>query len=135
MFFIKCLLYALFPMAHMHFDAEFLVYMLRKVLCRVDAAMLSAGASEAEHQVGESARDVALHVGICKLVDAIEEGEYLAVVLKESYYRFVETRELLVRLIASGVVGGAAVEHIAATVARLIGRDSLAIGEAEHAHT
>ena len=135
MFFIKCLLYALFPMAHMHFDAEFLVYMFRKVLCRIDAAMLSACASEAEHQVGESARDVALHVGIGKLVDAIEEGEYLAVVLKESYYRFVETRELLVRLIASGVVGGAAVEHIAATVARLVGRDSLAIGEAEHAHT
>ena len=135
MFFIKCLLYALFPMAHMHFDAEFLVYMLCKVLCRIDAAMLSACASEAEHQVGESARDVALHVGVGKLVDAFKEGEYLAVVLKESYYRFVETRELLVRLIASGVVGGAAVEHIAATVARLIGRDSLAIGEAEHAHT
>ena len=135
MFFIKCLLYALFPMAHMHFDAEFLVYMLCKVLCRIDAAMLSACASEAEHQVGESARDVALHVGVGKLVDAFKEGEYLAVVLKESYYRFVETRELLVRLIASGVVGGAAVEHIAATVARLVGRDSLAIGEAEHAHT
>ena len=71
MFFIKCLLYALFPMAHMHFDAEFLVYMLRKVLCRVDAAMLSAGATEGEHQVGEAAVDVSLHVCVGELVYAL----------------------------------------------------------------
>ena len=135
MFFIKCLLYALFPMAHMHFDAEFAMNMLCQMLCRVDAAMLSAGASEREHKVGKSAVNITPHMSVSQLVHAFEEGQDLAIVLKESYYRFVETRELLVRLIASGVVGGAAVEHIAATVARLIGRDSLAIGEAEHAHT
>ena len=36
--------------------------------------VLSAGASEREHQVGEAALDVSVHVGVGQFVDAVEEG-------------------------------------------------------------
>ena len=85
-------------MAYVHLDAEFVVYMLCQMLCRVDAAMLSASTSEREHKVGKSTVDIALYMSVGQLIYAFEEGKNLAVVLKESYYGFVESCELLVRL-------------------------------------
>lgn len=41
---------ALLPMDNLYLNAKLLVYVLGKVLCAVDAAMLSSGASEAEHE-------------------------------------------------------------------------------------
>lgn len=73
-------------MAYVHLDAEFVVYMLCQMLCRVDAAMLSAGASEREHKVGKSTVDIALHMSVQPTYATFEEGKNLAVVLKESYY-------------------------------------------------
>ena len=49
-------------------------------------------------------------------VHIVKKFQYLAVVLKESYHGLVKASQLLVWLIASGVVRGAAVEHIAASV-------------------
>ena len=66
--------------------------------------MLAACASEGEHQVGESAVDISLYVCVGKLVYAVEEGEYLSVVLKEADDRLVQSGELLVRLVTSGIV-------------------------------
>lgn len=118
---------ALLTVAHMHLDAVAGVDVFGQMLRRVYAAVLAAGASEGEHQAGEAALDVAAHVGIGQLVDAVEEGEYLPVVLEEADDGLVEAGQLLVRLVPSGVVGGAAVEHVAAAVARLVGRDALAV--------
>ena len=83
-------------MTDVHLYSELLVQMLRQVLRRVDTAMLSAGATEGEHKVGEATVDVTLHVSIGEFVDAIEEGEYLAIVLEEAYHGLVKSGELLV---------------------------------------
>ena len=122
---------SLFTMGDFDLDTEFLVYVLSEVLCAIDAAVLSACAAEAEHERGEPSLNVAADVCVGKPIDTVEEGEYLAVVLKESDHRLVESRKFLVWLIASGVVGAAAVENVATTVSRRVLRYALAVREAE----
>ena len=122
-------------MAHVHLDAEFVVYVLCQMLCRVDAAMLSAGTAEREHKVGKSTVDITPHMSVSQLVHAFEECQNLAVILKESYYGFVESGEFLVRLVASGIVSRAAVEHIASAIARTVLWYALTVRETEHTHS
>ena len=123
-------MYILFAMDYPHLHSEFLMDMLGEMLCAIHTAMLTTGATEAEHQRGDSSLDVATHMSICQLIYRVEEGEYLTVILKESDYRFVETGEFLVWLISPGVVRTSAVEYISAAIARGVVGDALAIGEA-----
>ena len=119
-------------MVHMHLHAKLLMDVLGQVLRTIDAAMLATRASEAEHQTGETALDVAQNVGIGQLIHALEEGEYLSVILQKADDGFVQSGLVLVRLVSAGVVSASAVEHIAAAIAAGVGRNALAIGEAPH---
>jgi len=107
----------LFPMADADLDAELLVDMLCQMLGGIDGAVLTTRTSEAEHQRGEATLDIAAHVGIGQFIDRVKERQDFAVVLQEADDWLVESRQLLVRFIASGVVRGTAVEDIAATIA------------------
>jgi hypothetical protein len=111
----------------MYLNAELLMDMFGQMLGAIDGTVLTAGAAEAEHEGGEAALQVAGYVGIGELVDAVEEGDDFAVVLEESDDGLVETRQFLVGLVASGIVGGTAVEHVASAVARLVVGDALAV--------
>ncbi len=91
-------------MRDMNLDAELLVEMLSEMLGTVDGAVLTTCAAEAEHQMGEATLDIACHMLVGKGVDMIEEFENLAIVLQEADDWLVEPRELLVRLIATGVM-------------------------------
>lgn len=124
----------LFAMADAHLDAKLFMQMSGQMLGTVDAAVLAAGTAEREHQVGESALKIALYVGIGKTVDALEKGKYLAVVLEKADDRLVKAGQLLVRLVATGIVRTATVEDVSATVATIIGRNAFTIGEAEDAN-
>ena len=104
-------------------NAVFLVQMFGKMLSRIDAAMLATRASESEHQVGEAALEITLHMMICQPIDALQEREYLPVFLKETYYRLIQTRQLLVCLITAWVVSASAVEDISSAVAALVLRN------------
>ena len=104
-------------MHHPHFYSELLVEMLSKVLCRIHTAMLTACAAKTEHQVGEAALHIASHMSVCQLIHAVEECQYLTVVLQESDYRFIEPCQFLVWLITTGVMGAATVKHITTAVA------------------
>ena len=121
-------------MAHAHLDTKLLVDMLCQVLRAIDGAMLATRAAEGEHQRRETSLDVARHMGVGKFIDMVEEREYLAIILKETDYRLVESCEFLVRLISPWVVGAAAVEHIPSPISALVLRDSLAVGETIDAH-
>lgn len=124
---------ALFAMAEAHLNAIFAVQVLGQMLCRIYGAMLPTGAAEGEHQRGEAALKVTLHMGIGKSVDAFEEGQYLPIFLKELDDGFIETRHFFVLLIATRIVRGTAVEYVAATIAALVLGDSLAVRETEDA--
>ena len=116
-----------------HLDAELLVNVLGQVLRTIDGAMLTTGTAEAEHQRSEAALDVTTHMSIGQLIDGVEEGQDLAVVLKEADDGFVESRQLLIRLVTARVVGRTTVKDVAATIARLVLRNALAERETEDA--
>ena len=59
----------LFTMEDMYLHTKFLTDMLGQVLGTVDAAVLAAGAAEAEHQTGESPLDIASHMMVGQLID------------------------------------------------------------------
>ena len=61
-------------MDDVNLNSVFLVQMLGNVLRRVDRAMASARASEAAHQMSESALHETLCVSIYEFVHAFEEG-------------------------------------------------------------
>ena len=120
---------SLFTMDYPHLHTEFLMDMFGEVLGGIHTAVLAPGATKAEHQRRETTLDIATHMCIGQLIHRVEEGEYLAVVLEESDYRFVETREFLVWLISSGIMCASAVEDISAAIARWVVGDTFAIGE------
>ena len=112
-------------MHHVHLHPELLMQMLCKMLRRIHATVLSASTSEREHEACKSTFDISFHMGVCQFVDAVQEGENLTIVFQETNYRLVKTRKLLVRLITTGAMGGAAVENIASAVSRLVSRYAL----------
>ena len=84
--------------------------------------------------MGKATLDVTGNMLVGQGIDMIEEFQYLSVVLKETDNRFVKSSQLLVGLIASGIVRTAAIEHVATPVARRIFGNTLAIGEAVDQH-
>lgn len=78
--------------------------------------------------------DVAGHVGIRQLIYTVQESEYFSVIFQKTDNRFVQSGQCLVRLITSGVMGTAAVEHITASVSTLVYGNPLAVGETEYAY-
>ena len=108
--------------------------MLCQMLGAVDAAVLTTRTAKAEHEVGEATLDIAAHMGIGQFIDRVEEGQYLTVVLQETDNGFLKAGQLLVRLITTRVMGGTAVEDVAATIAALVLRDALGEREAEDAN-
>ena len=129
-FSLQCIGDILFAVDNPHLHSKFIMDMLGEMLCGIYTAMLTSSATEAEHQRGETSLDITAHMGICQLIYGVEEGEYLAVVLKESDDWFVKTSEFLIRLVSSGTVSAAAVEDISSAVARRIVGDYIAIREA-----
>ncbi len=124
---------ALLAMGEVDANAIFPVEMLGEVLGAIDGAMLTACAAEGEHEVGEAALEVALNMMIGEAIDAVEEGEDLAVVLKEADDGSVQAGELLVGLVAAGVVRGTTVEDVTAAVAAGVLRKATLEGEGEDA--
>lgn len=59
-------------------------------------------------------------MGIGKSIDGVEECQYLTIVFQETDDRFVESCQLFVGFIATGIVSTSTVKHIAATIATLV---------------
>ena len=91
---------------------KLIVDMFGKMLGRIYAAVLSACASEAEHQTRKTALNVAAHMGVGQFVNVFKECKYFAVVLKKAYHRLVKPRQFFVRLVTAGVVRAAKRNYI-----------------------
>ena len=89
--------------------------------------MLTTRTAKAEHQIGKTTLDVAAYMGIGQLIHAVQEGQYLTIVLQETDDGLVQTSQLLVRLVTTWVVRATAVEDIATTIAALVLRNTLGI--------
>ena len=58
-------------MFDVHLDAVFLMYVFCQMLCGIDATVLSAGASEGEHQTRKASLNISLHMGIGQLIHTL----------------------------------------------------------------
>jgi hypothetical protein len=100
-----------------------------EVFGAIDGAVLTAGAAEGDLEVGEAAFEEALDVMIYQPVNRLQETEYLAVGFEEVDDGLVEAGEGFVLLVLTGVVGRAAIEDVAASVATIIGGDAFFEGK------
>ena len=107
----------LFAVTDAHLNAELLVDMLGQMLRAIYRTVLTARTAKREHQRRKATLDIAAHVGVGQFIDAVQERQYLSVVLQESDDRLVQSRQLLIRLITARIVRRTAVEHVTATVA------------------
>ena len=78
--------------------------------------MLTARTTETEHQGGETALDIAIHVMVCQLIDTLQERQNLTIILQESDHWLIQSRKFLVRFISTWVVSTSAVENITAAI-------------------
>lgn len=95
----------LFTMNDTNLYSKLIVDVFGQMLSAVDTTVLTACTAEREHKRREAALNVTTHMSVGQPVDALEERENLAIILKETDDGFVKSRKLLVRLITPGVVG------------------------------
>src|SRR5579863_1618716 len=119
-------------MAKDHFHAGCAAQMFCQLLRQIDRAMLAAGATERNHQAGESARTVCSHAGINqrggvrkKLVDALMPIE----ILNDARVPAGESTEFY---FATRIGKATRVENEAAAVARFILRHGMVERETEN---
>lgn len=110
-------------------NVVFLFEVCRQMFGAIDRAMLTSGTAESDLQMVKTTLEEPLHMMIYQGVHGIQERQYLTVFLQEIYHRLIETRESLVFIVFTGVVGTAAIEDIPAAVSGLIRRDSALEGE------
>jgi hypothetical protein len=79
----------LLSMLYPYLYSEFVMDMLCQSLGREHTAMLSSCASETEHQTRESALNVTTHMMVGQLIDTLQEGQYLSIILQKSDDRFI----------------------------------------------
>ena len=113
------------------FNTVLLVQVFGQMLGTIDRAVLSTRAAKGEHQIGKATLQVALYMSICQPIDTVEEGRDLAIVLQEFDDGSIQTRQLFIRFIASGVVRATAVKDITSAIAALILGDTTLEGEGE----
>ena len=92
----------------------------RRSICAIHRAVLTSCAAEGYLQVAEATRHKTLHMVVYEPIHTLEEGQYLAVLLKIVHYLLISARQVFIGVISPGVVRRAAVEHIPSTVSRLV---------------
>ena len=107
------------------FNVIFLFKMLRQMLGTIDRTMLPTRATESHLEVGEVAFDKARHMMIHQRVNRVQEGQDLSVLLQKINDGLVQSGELLICIVLTGIMGSAAVEDISTAVSGLIYRKAL----------
>ena len=116
-------------MNQMDTNVVFLVQMLGEVFGTIDGTVLPACTTEGYLEIGEVPLDEPLHMMVHEGIDGVEEGEDLTVLLEEVDDGLVKTREGLVGVVLTRVMGSPAIEDISASVAGRILRNPLFKGE------
>ena len=86
-------------MHQFYLHVEHLVDMLCHVLCAVHRAVLSAGAAEAHHEVGESALDVALHRGIDQRIGEAEKLGFKSILVPKNNIKGINIDRFKIQII------------------------------------
>ena len=111
-----------------------LAEMLRQMLGRIDRTVLSACATEADHEMAEATSQITLDSLVNQGIDVRKEYGHLVRSVEEVYDGSIATREGFVRLIASRVVNGSAIKDKATPISTEVVGDAATVGEAVHFH-
>ena len=79
--------------------------MFRQMLGAIDGTMLPSGTTEGYLQMSKIALYKSLHMMVNELIHGVQEGQYLAVLLEKVNDRLIQTRQLLVLVILTRVMG------------------------------
>ena len=74
------------------------------MLCGIDRTVLSSRTSETNHQIGESTIHISFYRGVYDMVDMLEEVRDLPVILQELDHWLIQTGEMVVTLVFTGVI-------------------------------
>ena len=122
----------LFPVFQFHPDTVFLMQMFGHMLCRIDRTMLSACASEADHQMRKATFQITFYRSIHQCLHMLQESRNFTVLFQKTDNRFIPSRQCLVCIIAAGIMDSPSIEYKTAAVIRLVLRNSFAIRETHH---
>lgn len=100
----------------MYFYSELGVKMFRQMLCGIDRTVLSSRTSETNHQIGESTIHISFYRGVYDMVDMLEEVRDLPVILQELDHWLIQTGEMVVTLVFTGVIYRTAIEYESTSV-------------------
>ena len=105
--------------------------MLGHVLGRIDGTMLPSGTTTDDHEVAESTIHIAFYRCIYQLVGMVEERGDFSILFQKMNHRLIQSCEVIIAFILTGVVDGPAVEYKTTPIAlRVIGY-SLLVGKTE----
>ena len=113
----------------MNLDVKFLVQVGSEMFGTIDGAVLTAGTTEGDLEIGEIAFNEALHMMIDEGIDGLEEGEDLPILFEKIDDGLIETGHLFILIVFTGVMGGPAVKDITTSVSAFILRDASFKGE------
>ena len=117
-----------------HFHAKFAIKMLCQMLRGIHTSVLSARAAEGEHDISKTTLQVAAHMRISEAIHTLKKCDNLSVVFQETNHGLIQSRKILIRLIAAGVMCAAAIKHITAPIAARILGNAFVKREAEYSH-
>ena len=112
-------------MLQIHLHTEYLVQMLRHVLGRIYRAVLTAGTTEAHHQVTESSFHESLDVRIYQGRSMFSEREDFTVFFQETDHRLIQSAKRFVLVIFARIVYTSTIEYIATSIASWVIRNTL----------
>lgn len=109
-------------MNEVYLNVVFFFEVFGHVFGTIHGAMLPARTTESHLEMREIALNKALHVMVHQLIDALQEREYLTILLQKINYRLVDTRERLILLVLTRVVRPAAVKDITSAISGMVFR-------------
>ena len=109
-------------MNEVYLNVVFLFEVFGHVFGTIHGAMLPARTTERHLEMREIALDETLDVRVRKRIDALQEREYLTILLQKINYRLVDTRERLILLVLTRVVRPAAVKDITSAISGMVFR-------------
>ena len=116
-------------MAEVDFHSKLLMDVFCYVLGTIDRTMATTCTAKGDLHIGETTLLETGNMEIDEAIDAIKEGENLAIRFEEVDNGLVKTCEWLIFVIASWIVGAPTIEHVTATIATFVFGDSLFEGE------
>jgi hypothetical protein len=98
--------------------------MCSQVFRTIDRAVLTSGASEADHQIGKATPAVGLHMGIDYAIYMFKKPEHFSVILKKLNHRLITSSQLLIWFVTTWIMDRTTIKNISTSISGQIHRQA-----------